>query len=216
MPKPSKRRSPSAQRSSAQASGKGQGQVRIIAGEWRGRKLPVADLDGLRPTGDRMKETLFNWIQADIAGSRCLDLFSGSGALGLEALSRGASTACLVDQSPHVARQLKANLITLKSSHGQVFQGNSLDMVKQSETLAAHGPFDVVFIDPPFNKGLAQASIDALVSTHLLAPTGWIYIEVEKQLGNVSVPVHWALHRDKTTGQVRSMLYRVSPASVNA
>ena len=209
-PKSPRRRPASTKRAATPAAKQSQGQVRIIAGEWRGRKLPVADLEGLRPTGDRMKETLFNWIQADIAGSRCLDLFSGSGALALEALSRGAAAACLVDQSSQVTRQLQANLATLNSRLGHVVQGNSLELLSRSDVLAPHGPYDVVFIDPPFHHGLAQASIGALIDSDKLAANSWVYVEVERELGAVTVPSHWTLHRDKTTGQVRSLLYRVS------
>ena len=123
----------------------GAGQIRIIGGQWRGRKLPVPESAGLRPTTDRVRETLFNWLAADLPQARCLDCFAGSGALGIEALSRYAGHVTLVELEPQVARQLTGNLRTLNSSAGQVIQADTL------RWLGTPGqPYDIVFIDPPF------------------------------------------------------------------
>lgn len=134
------------------------GQVRIIAGQWRSRKLPIQDLEGLRPTTDRVRETLFNWIAGDLPGARVLDCFGGSGALCFEALSRYAKYAKVFELQTGAAKQLKQNLATLKCDCAEVVQGDTLVQLKTPPTEG----FDVVFIDPPFRKGLAQACIDGL------------------------------------------------------
>ena len=127
----------------------GTGQIRIIGGQWRGRKLPVPDSAGLRPTTDRVRETLFNWLAPVLPEARCLDCFAGSGALGLEALSRYAGSATLLELERPVAQQLTKNLQTLRASNGTVIQTNTLNWLAQPGE-----PFDVVFIDPPFRQGL--------------------------------------------------------------
>lgn len=123
------------------------GQIRIIGGQWRGRKLPVRDSEGLRPTTDRVRETLFNWLMPVIRDANCLDCFAGSGALGIEALSRYAASATLIELDKHNARQLSENLAQLKIHNAQVINANTLTYLANSGT-----PFDVVFLDPPFIK----------------------------------------------------------------
>ena len=135
------------------------GAVRIIGGEWRGTRLPVADRDGLRPTSDRVRETLFNWLQQKIAGARVMDLFAGSGALGFEAASRGAREAFLVEQDPAVADTLRDTVTRLKAG-GRVH-------IVQADALAwlqapLHGRFDLVFVDPPFGAGLWSHALERL------------------------------------------------------
>ena len=124
------------------------GQIRIIGGQWRGRKLPVPDSPGLRPTTDRVRETLFNWLAPSMVDAHCLDCFAGSGALGLEALSRYAASATLLEMERGVAQTLQQNLATLKATNAKVVNTNTLSFLAQQGT-----PFNVVFVDPPFRKG---------------------------------------------------------------
>ncbi|KLU16013.1 MULTISPECIES: 16S rRNA (guanine(966)-N(2))-methyltransferase [Xenorhabdus] len=178
------------------------GQIRIIGGKWRGRKLPVPDSDGLRPTTDRVRETLFNWLMPVIQGARCLDCFSGSGALGFEALSRYASHTTLIEYDRNVAKQLSANLALLKAENADVVQGNALQYLINTGT-----PFDVVFLDPPFRKGMLTETINLLETNNWLAEESWIYVEAEAESAATEVPPNWQLHRQKTAGQVAYRLY---------
>lgn len=180
----------------------GAGQIRIIGGQWRGRKLPVPDSAGLRPTTDRVRETLFNWLAADIQQARCLDCFAGSGALGLEALSRHAASATLLELEKPVAQQLTKNLATLGAANGRVINTNTLSWLEQAGE--AH---DLVFIDPPFRKGLLQQTLNLLESHGWLADDALIYVESEVENGIPPVPVNWRLHREKIAGQVAYRLY---------
>lgn len=178
-------------------------QLRIIGGQWRGRKLSFPAIEGLRPTGDRIRETLFNWLAPDIQGARCLDVFAGSGALGLEALSRGAAMSVLCERDTRAAAQLRAHLELLKSSDGNVIQGDSLAYLQQGNKDL---PFDVIFIDPPFALNLWQATIDALETGNWLADDASIYIEASKN-AVYTPPAHWQLHRDKHAGQLSYRLF---------
>ena len=180
----------------------GAGQIRIIGGLWRGRKLPVPDSAGLRPTTDRVRETLFNWLAPDIQGARCLDCFAGSGALGLEALSRHAASATLLELERPVAQQLEKNLATLGAKTGRVMNVNTLQFLAQ-----AGEPHDLVFIDPPFRKGLLEQTIDQLETQGWLAESALIYVESEVEHGLPPVPVSWQLYREKIAGQVAYRLY---------
>lgn len=155
------------------------GHVRIIAGQWRGRKLPVHDLEGLRPTTDRNKETLFNWLMHDTQNAVCLDVFAGAGSLGMEALSRYASQCDFFEKDAQAASQLKTNLATLQAN-GTVSCGDALSLLKTS-----HNSYDIIFIDPPFNQGLVQPALDIIVQRQLIKPNGLIYIEQE---ANASLP----------------------------
>ncbi|UTA48014.1 16S rRNA (guanine(966)-N(2))-methyltransferase RsmD [Simiduia sp. 21SJ11W-1] len=177
-----------------------QGMLRIIGGQWRGRKLAFPSVDGLRPTGDRVRETLFNWLQMDIPGSRCLDLFAGAGSLGLEALSRGCAHCTLIEKDTHAHRQLRENLNLLGASDAELVHADALNWLAGYQ-----GPgFDVVFIDPPFSANLwAQAA--AGLADHL-NPGALIYLEAPAQ-SSVTCPPHWALHREKRAGDVCYRLY---------
>jgi 16S rRNA (guanine966-N2)-methyltransferase len=139
------------------------GQIRIIGGQWRGRKLPVPDSPGLRPTTDRVRETLFNWLAPSMVDAHCLDCFAGSGALGLEALSRYAASATLLEMERGVAQTLQQNLATLKASNAKVVNTNTLSFLAQKGT-----PHNVVFVDPPFRKGLLEETLS------LLEQNGWL------------------------------------------
>ncbi|MGB8667988.1 MAG: 16S rRNA (guanine(966)-N(2))-methyltransferase [Serratia inhibens] len=177
------------------------GQIRIIGGQWRGRKLPVPNSPGLRPTTDRVRETLFNWLAPVIQGARCLDCFAGSGALGLEALSRYAGSATLLEFERPVAQQLEKNLALLQGK-GTVVNTNTLNW------LAGNGqPFDVVFLDPPFRKGLLAETLTLLEQQGWLADEAWIYVEAEAESAAADVPANWQLHREKVAGQVAYRLY---------
>ncbi len=178
------------------------GQIRIIGGQWRGRKLPVPDSPGLRPTTDRVRETLFNWLAPSMVDARCLDCFAGSGALGIEALSRYAASATLLEMDRNVAQQLQQNLVTLKAAHARVVNTNSLTFLAQAGT-----PHDVVFVDPPFRKGLLEETLMLLENNGWLANDALIYVESEVENGLPPVPAHWDLHREKVAGQVAYRLY---------
>ncbi len=188
------------------------GEVRIIGGEWRGRKLPVLMAEGLRPTSDRVRETLFNWLQFDVAGARCLDLFAGSGALGFEALSRGAREVVFLELDARNAQQLKLNLNTLKTDRAKVIQTDSLNWIEQAalcpEKPGTEPPFDLIFIDPPFHQELMQAAVDKLfISGIIQTNQAWLYLEQEKHLEWPSLPEGWTCHREKSTPQVRFGLF---------
>ncbi len=183
----------------------GSGQVRIISGQWRSRKLPIHDLEGLRPTTDRVRETLFNWIAQDIAGSNVLDCFAGSGALSFEALSRYANYARIFELQPSAAAQLTTNLNTLKCTNADVIKGDSLRLLQQTPDQK----FDVVFIDPPFRKNLAQPCIEHLHNLHWLNNNALIYVETESELTNLTIPSHWQELKHKQAGQVSYRLFQV-------
>lgn len=178
------------------------GQIRIIGGQWRGRKLPVPDSPGLRPTTDRVRETLFNWLAPSMVNARCLDCFAGSGALGLEALSRYAGASTLIEMERSVAQQLKQNLATLKAANAYVVNTNTLTFLNQTGT-----PHDIVFVDPPFRKGLLDETLRLLEVNGWLADDALIYVESEVENGLPPVPVRWDLHREKVAGQVAYRLY---------
>lgn len=180
--------------------------LRIIGGQWRGRKLEFMAVEGLRPTPDRVRETLFNWIQPYIADARCLDLFSGSGALGLEALSRYAESATFVDLHSITTRQLQSNLQKLKTNAAEVIQADVLEWL-DSRQADMEPRYDIVFMDPPFRKGFVEPCCELLESRNLLAENAIIYVETESELGPPNVPETWREHRSKRAGQVTYRLY---------
>jgi len=182
--------------------------VRIIAGRWKGRRIHFVT-EGIRPTADRVRETLFNWLAPWIQGAYCLDMFAGTGALGLEALSRGADKAVFIELSRQAASQLKRNIAVLGCESAEVFQTDARKL-----QFAARGPFDIVFIDPPFNKaedkrggnpGLAELCT-LIESAGYLSPAAHIYIELAKQTDLPLLPTGWAVMRESTAGQVRFAL----------
>lgn len=169
------------------------GSFRIIGGQWRGRRLEFVDDGTVRPSTDRVRETLFNWAAPFVRGARCLDLFSGSGALGLEALSRGAAEVVFVDTQPAVIRRIRQHLAQLEAT-AQVHQGDALSYLNQP------GPaFDLVFLDPPFRQGLLP-SVLAVLTGHL-APGSRIYLEAEKGL-DLEIPAGYEILKRKIAGQV--------------
>ena len=178
-------------------------QLRIIGGEWRGRKLRFADGEGLRPTTDRVRETVFNGLQGQIQGRRCLDLFAGSGALGLEALSRGAAEVVFWEKNPKAVQALRDNLAMLQCQRGQVVRGDTLQLLQGPAR-----PFDVLFLDPPFGRELLQPSLELLASGGWLAAQAKVYIEHASRGEGFSVPAEWELLRSKQAGQVAYHLAR--------
>ena len=183
-------------------------QLRIIAGQWRGRKLQFPSLEGLRPTPDRVRETLFNWLAADIAGSRCLDLFAGSGALGLEALSRGAAHVDLVDSAGEAISQLRQHLQLLNSSSGRLWLDRADNWLQQFNR-QQQPPYDIIFLDPPFRQQLASSCIKIINERQLLSPSSWVYLEMAVEETLPVTPQHWRLHREKTAGQVCYRLFAI-------
>lgn len=188
-------------------SKKSNGFVRIISGKFKGKKLPVTDSQGLRPTTDRVKETLFNWLMFQVHGSRVLDCFSGSGSLGFEALSREAAQLVMIEKDPAVAKQLKQNLNLLNSKdtdhNAQVIEQDCLSYLTQAQT-----QFDLVFVDPPFRLGLAEKTCNLLTQSDLLAEDAYIYVETESDLNAISYPENWHLLKEKTAGQVSYRLFQ--------
>ncbi|MBX8598984.1 16S rRNA (guanine(966)-N(2))-methyltransferase RsmD [Pseudomonas cichorii] len=181
----------------------GLGQLRIIGGEWGSRRLTFPDAPGLRPTPDRVRETLFNWLAPYIAGAKVLDVFTGSGALYFEALSRGASMGLALDSNAVAIASLRQNLNLLNCTTGQIAQADAL---RHLETAAAT-PFDVVFLDPPFHQGLLASACALLESRGWLAENAWIYTESENAPSTTGLPGNWRLHREKKAGQVHYALW---------
>jgi 16S rRNA (guanine966-N2)-methyltransferase len=181
------------------------GFIRVISGQFRGRKLPVKDVQGLRPTTDRIKETVFNWLMQDTRDANVLDCFAGSGGLGFEALSRFASTAVFIELDSSAAKQLAQNIATLKLQNAQVRHTNSLSFLEQKNS---NTPFDLVFVDPPFRKNLAQTSCNLLEINNWLSEEALIYLEVESDLNTFKPPSNWLLIKEKKAGQVFCRLYQ--------
>jgi len=178
-------------------------QVRIIAGQWRGRKLSFPDVAGLRPTPDRIRETLFNWLAPRILGASCLDLFAGSGALGFEAASRGASRVVMVERAAEVVASLRDNRERLAAGMTRIVCQDAVGYLG-----SAPEPFDIVFLDPPFGeRAVLQAAVRLLTQPGWLAPDARIYLEAPAATPLAEVPDNWLLLRDKRAGQVVFRLY---------
>ena len=183
------------------------GHVRIIGGQWRGSKLPVADKPGLRPTADRVRETVFNWLQPVVAGARVLDLFAGTGALGLEAVSRGAAQAVLVERDPALAASLRETAARLRGDRVEIVCADALQWLAGAPT----PNFDIVFLDPPFDAGLWQSALAVLLPW--LADDAWLYLESPCH-APPTVPAGWILHRQGATRDVEYALYRRGAAKL--
>lgn len=183
--------------------GKAPGTVRIIGGEWRGRKLPVPDIPGLRPSGDRGRETLFNWLATALPGAHCADLFAGSGALGFEAASRGAAQVDLVEVSPVAVSSLLDTARQLGASQVQVHRANVLDWLRK----LSRDSLDIVFMDPPFDSGLAVRALKGVQDVGCLRPGGFVYVETPARFPALTVAPPLEPHRDKVIGEVRMQLF---------
>lgn len=180
--------------------------VRIIGGQWRGRKLEFPSIDGLRPTTDPIRETLFNWLQPYLPQANCLDLYAGSGALGFEAASRGARSVLMVEKDIKAIKALRTNKELIKADNIQLMQRMALDVLndkrKQTDAL-----FDVVFLDPPFKQGELSECVKRLEESGCLSDDAVIYLECENALNLDFLPKNWTEHRQKKTGQVAYYLY---------
>jgi 16S rRNA (guanine966-N2)-methyltransferase len=213
--------------------------LRIIGGGWRGRRVHFPDSPGLRPTPDRVRETLFNWLQFSLAGARCLDLFAGSGALGFEALSRGAREVVFVDEATPVAQSLREELERLGGApRARVLQTTAARYLGQpgehsggplgepigkpigkpfGEPLGAPigkpfgEPFDVIFLDPPFARNALAEPVALIEAGGWSKPGGWVYLESERQSGMPLLPATWELVKSKSAGEVGYHLARVRP-----
>lgn len=181
--------------------------LRIISGQWRSRQLPIPRLEGLRPTTDRVRETLFNWLQLDVAGANCADLFCGSGALGLEALSREAKHCTFVDAAKIVTQQIQKNLQTLQCKDATVVNNSAIAFLQQPPQKAA--AFDIVFIDPPFRHGWVEKVLPLLESGWLM-DNALVYIEMEKEAPMPPLTQHWRMLKEKNAGQLTYRLFQVT------
>ncbi len=178
-------------------------EVRIIAGSWRGSRLPVANAPGLRPTPDRVRETLFNWLGQDLTGWRCLDAFAGTGALGFEAASRGAQRVLLVERDARLAESLRRVKARLHADAVEIACAPALGVLHAQ----APASFDLVFLDPPYGQGLLGPALAA--AAHVVVPGGWLYAEEAQPLTDLPVP--WLLHRHGRAGRVHHHLLRRGP-----
>ncbi|MDG1581209.1 16S rRNA (guanine(966)-N(2))-methyltransferase RsmD [Pseudomonas sp. GOM6] len=194
MRKPSKKTAPAADN----------GQLRIIGGEWRSRQFYFPMAHGLRPTPNRVRETLFNWLAPYVPGAQVLDCFTGSGALFLEALSRGASRALALDSNGNALAALRQTLTTLKCENGQLLQTNALQYLENQ----AATPYDLIFLDPPFGQDLLRPACELLEEKGWLAQDAWIYTESEAAPSALGLPGNWRLHREQKAGQVYYSLWQ--------
>jgi 16S rRNA (guanine966-N2)-methyltransferase len=184
------------------------GTLRIIGGAWRGRKIQFPPVEAIRPTPDRVRETVFNWLQQDIAGARCLDLYAGSGALGLEALSRGAAQVVFVDVDPAVGRHLSQALAQLGCDRGQVICSDAVRYLG-----GVPQPFDIVFLDPPFAERALADACRRLDERGWLRAGGLAYLEDKAAAGVPELPAGWTMLRSKRAGAVGYHLARRDPSA---
>ena len=181
------------------------GRLRIVAGKWRSRLLPITDVEGLRPTPERIRETLFNWLAGEIAGSHCLDPFAGTGALAFEALSRGAASATLIDKSPGVVEALKSSAALLESDNARIECTDGLSFMRQK----ASRRYDIVFLDPPFAEDIVEECCRLLQSNGWLTDGAAVYIEQQKNRPLPELPRGWTINKENKAGNVRYMLARL-------
>ena len=193
-----------ANNSSRSSSKNSHHQLRIIGGQWRSRKLSFTAIEGLRPTQDSVRETLFNWLMYDVEGVNCLDLFAGSGALGLEALSRGAKHVQFIEKSQTAARQLNQHLLTLDCSRGNVKNTDALNYLSTPVKEA----FDVIFVDPPFNQDLLIPCCELLTQQGYCQTDTFIYVEAEPNVDLSKLPEQWHVIKDKSQSSKHIVLYQ--------
>jgi len=182
----------------------GRNSVRIVGGLWRGRRVTFPPAPGLRPSPDRVRETLFNWIGPGLPGATCLDLFAGSGVLSFEAVSRGAAAAIAVDEDARITRQLAASAQALGATQVTVVRSDARAFLRRPPQAV-----DVVFVDPPFDSDLLAPCCRLLNSRGWLAPGALVYVESARAVGEPGVPAGWKLLRTTTAGEVAARLYRV-------
>ena len=177
--------------------------VRIIAGDWRGRRLQVANVPGLRPTGDRCRETLFNWLQPWVSGADCADLFAGTGALGFEAASRGAATVLMIEKHPQAQAVLRQSIEQLQATQVNLHAGGAMSLIDNLKP----DSFDLVFVDPPFASNLGGLVLERLDKSGCVRRGGFIYIESPATMV-IPLPEGWSVWRDQQLGEVRMQLFR--------
>jgi 16S rRNA (guanine966-N2)-methyltransferase len=182
------------------------GRLRIVAGKWRSRLLDIADVPGLRPTSERVRETLFNWLAPSIQGARCLDLFAGTGALGFEALSRGATQVVFVENSRRAIEAIENSAKKLGAKEAVVHHGDAVEYVRNAGPAA----FDIIFLDPPFADDRLEALCRQIDERGILAPGGRIYLEQDRAKPDPEIPERWRVLKNKTAGNVRYMLAEVA------
>ena len=189
---------------------KGSNQLRIIGGEWGGRKLRFPDAPNLRPTPDRVRETLFNWLAPIIHGARCLDLFAGSGALGLEALSRGAVFTTFVDNHKKVIQALHSHLDLLKANdRAEVLNFDGISFLSHDNFINTEARvYDVVFLDPPYHLDLMEKVVPLLEENNGLADNAMLYLEIEKRQSLPELPANWKKIKEKIAGEVSYFLFQ--------
>lgn len=180
------------------------GRLRIVAGIWRSRLLDIAEVDGLRPTSERIRETLFNWLAMKIVGARCLDLCAGTGALGLEALSRGATETVLVEKSAKAIVALRRNVAALGADRAIVLQADALDFLRSGEC----GKFDIVFLDPPFAADMLDKLCRLLEEKAVLTADARVYLEQDRARQETVLPEGWMVLKSKSSGNVRYSLVK--------
>ena len=174
------------------------GRLRIVAGKWRSRLLQIIDEPELRPTAERIRETLFNWLAPVTDGSRCLDLFAGTGALGIEALSRGAAFVVFIEKSAAVADAIKKNLSELDARNTEVCHRDAMDYLRNADG----EPFDIVFLDPPFDTDLLSDACSLLTKRAWLTANAIIYLEQRKDSEKPALPDGWTVTHEKVAGKV--------------
>jgi 16S rRNA (guanine966-N2)-methyltransferase len=177
--------------------------VRIIGGDWRGRLLEVAEVPGLRPSGDRSRETLFNWLQPWIPGAECADLFAGTGALGFEAASRGAASVLMIEKDPLAQAVLRKSIEQLQAEQVNLHAGGAMTMIEEMKP----DSFDLVFVDPPFDSNLSGLVVERLAKKDCVRRGGFVYVETPAS-SNLSPPEGWSVWRDQEMGEVRMQLFR--------
>ena len=177
--------------------------VRIIGGDWRGRRLPVADVPGLRPSGDRCRETLFNWLQPWVVASDCADLFAGTGALGFEAASRGAASVLMIEKHPRAQEVLRQDIDQLQAVQVKLHSGGAMSMIEDLKP----DSFDIVFVDPPFDSNLQGLVLERLDKIACVRRGGFVYVE-SAAMKPISPPEGWRVWRDQQLGEVRMQLFR--------
>jgi 16S rRNA (guanine966-N2)-methyltransferase len=180
------------------------GRLRIVAGNWRSRVLEIADVPGLRPTSERVRETLFNWLAPRIQGARCLDLFAGTGALGFEALSRGAAAVTFVEKSRLASRVLQANAGKLGAAGATIKHCDALDFLRAPDAQT----YDIAFVDPPFAENLLAEACSRLAAAGVLADGAVVYLEQGREQELPNFPSGWEILKNKTAGNVRYCLVR--------
>ena len=180
------------------------GRVRIIAGKWRSRRLPVPEFPGLRPSSDRCRETLFNWLQPFVPGARCADLFAGTGALGFEAASRGADRVTMIENNAAVMNYIRSSIELLGATQVESYLANALTWLESQSS----GSYDLIFVDPPFKENLHDETVQKIFETGCLTSSGLVYIETSALQSAPGLPSGWSVWREKIIGDVRLQVFR--------